>query len=263
MSTTRSLLKTLLWLVIPLALTAVSIALQHGIPTQALEFVRTRASRVLFDVLHPPRGDRDDAATDGNGMVRRVNQSTFDIIPWHPRTVEYGDLVKVATIQEGRLEVVQHPDLGTKPVLVKRAALPEYVNSISRETEFYRLLDGLGVTPTFLGHVQEAGRITGFLAEYVEQQQQQQHSQAVEQKSRDSGTEACLAALRRMHARGIAHRDAHGGNCLVRGDGSAALVDFELAQEDSLGVEFERDLWVMRHSRDVEEQMDVDDMRAN
>lgn len=261
MSTTRSLFKTLLWAVIPLALTAVSIALQHGMPAQALEFVRTRASRALFDVLHPPRGDRNDAATDGNEIVRGVNQSTFDIIPWHSRTIEYGDLDNVAIIQEGRLEVVQHPDLGTKPVLVKRAALPEYINSISRETEFYRLLDGLGVTPTFLGHVQEAGRITGFLAEYVEQQQQ--HSQGVDQQSRDSGTEACLSALRRMHARGIAHRDAHGGNCLVRGDGSAALVDFELAQEDSSGVEFERDLWVMRHSRDVEQQMDGDDVRAN
>lgn len=209
------------------------------------------ASQPLFDVLYAARDDWNDAAADGSGIVRSqgVNQSSSDITPWHPRTIEYGDLVRVAVIQDGRLEVVQHPDLGTNPVLVKRAALPEYINSISRETEFYRLLDGLGVTPTFLGHVQEAGRITGFLAEYVEQQDGEQHG-------RDGGTEACLAALRRMHARGIAHRDAHGGNCLVRGDGSAALVDFELAEENSSGAEFERDLWVMRHSRHVEEQTD-------
>lgn len=151
------------------------------------------------------------------------------------------------TIQEGRLEVVQHPDLGTEPVLVKRAALPEYVDSISRETAFYRLLDGLGVTPLFLGHVTEAGRITGFVSEYVHQEEDEKRH------GRDGGTEACLAALRRMHAGGIAHRDAHGGNCLVRGDGSAALVDFELAEETSSVAEFERDLWVMRHSRYVEE----------
>lgn len=243
-----------------MALTAVAIALQYGFPAQALDFVHTRASQTLFDILHPARGDWNDVATDGSGIVKPqgLNQSTFDIIPWHPRTIEYGDLVKVATIQEGRLEVVQHPDLGAKPALVKRAALPEYINSISRETDLYRLLDGLGVTPTFLGHVKETGRITGFLTEYVEQQQQDG-----EQHGGNGGTEACLAALRRMHARGIAHRDAHGGNCLVRGDGSAAVVDFELAEENSSGAEFERDLWVMRHSRHVEEQMDGEEVQSS
>ncbi|KAH8774555.1 hypothetical protein F5883DRAFT_387270, partial [Diaporthe sp. PMI_573] len=166
---------------------------------------------------------------------------------WHTRTIEYRNLNKVATIQDGRLEIAQHPDLGTKPVFVKRAALPEYIESISRETEFYRLLDGLGVTPLFLGHVTEAGVITGFLAEYVEQKHEQQTGEE-RLRLRESGTEACLSALRRMHWRGVAHRDAHGGNCLVRSDGSAILVDFELAEESSSGDEFERDLWVMKHS---------------
>lgn len=237
----------------PLALTAVSIALQHGILVQPLDF--TRAREILFDILHPATSDRDDAVTGYGSTIRSqgANQSSFYITPWHPRTIEYSDLIKVAAIQEGRLEVVQHPDLGTEPVLVKRAALPEYIDSISRETAFYRLLDGLGVTPLFLGHVAEAGRITGLLSEYVQQQEVEDEKR----RGRESGTEACLAALRRMHARGVAHRDAHGGNCLVRWDGSAALVDFELAEETSSGAEFERDLWVMRHSRYVEEQTAV------
>ncbi|KAG6363885.1 hypothetical protein INS49_008988 [Diaporthe citri] len=206
----------------------------------------------MFDILHQSTNDRDDAATGHGSIIGRhdANQSSFDVTPWHPRTIEYSDLIKVATIQEGRLEVVQHPDLATAPVLVKRAALPEYTNSIARETAFYRLLDGLGVTPLFLGHVTEAGRITGFLSEYVQQQRQEEEDE--KGHDREGGTEACLAALRQMHARGIAHRDAHGGNCLVRRDGSAALVDFELAEETSSGEEFERDLWVMRHSRVVE-----------
>lgn len=252
MSLTRSLSKSLRWALVPLALAAVSIALQHGVLIQALDYVHTRARQTMLDILYPARNDRDHAATSHGSVIRPqgVNQSSFDVTPWHPRTIEYSDLVKVATIQEGRLEVVQHPDLGTEPVLVKRAALPEYIDSISRETAFYRLLDGLGVTPLFLGHVTEAGRITGFLSEYVVQQQEEDENR----HGRDGGTEACLSALRRMHARGIAHMDAHGGNCLVRGDGSAALVDFELAEETSSGEEFERDLWVMRHSRYVEEE---------
>lgn len=251
MSLTRSLSKSLRWAFVPLAVIAVSIALQHGLSNQALELVPTGARQALFDILHPSRTDRNNAATDGGGIIgsKGINQSSFDIKPWHPRTVEYGDLVRVATIQEGRLEVVQHPDLGSEPLLVKRAALPAYIDSISRETHFYRLLDGLGVTPLFLGHVTDGGRITGFLAEYVQQQQEDG-----KRHSRDVGTEACLAALRRMHARGIAHMDAHGGNCLVREDGSAAVVDFELAEETSSVAEYERDLWVMRHSRFVEEQ---------
>lgn len=230
------------------AVITVSVAIQHGIPAQALDFVHSWARHTFFDMLFPVRDDRDDIATRSGGSIelQNVNNSNVDIIPWHTRTVEYSDLVKVATIQEGRLEVVRHPDLGAEPVLVKKAALPSYIDSIARETAFYHLLDGLGVTPQFLGHVAEGGRVTGFVAEYV--QQQQQHG-----GDRGGGTEACLSALRRMHAKGVAHRDAHGGNCLVRGDGSAALVDFELAEETSDGAEFERDLWVMRHSRYAEE----------
>lgn len=251
MSLTRSLAKSLRWALVPLALTAVSIALQYGILTQALDYVYARTRQTILDILHRARNDRDDAATGHGSIIGSygANQSSFEVTPWHPRTIEYSELVKVMTIQEGRLEVVQHPDLGTEPVLVKRAALPEYIDSISRETAFYHVLDGLGVTPLFLGHVTDAGRITGFLSEYVQQQQEDE-----KRIGREDGTEACLAAPRRMHARGIAHMDAHGGNCLVRGDGSAALVDFELAEETSSGKEFERDLWVMRHSRYVEEQ---------
>lgn len=251
MSLTRTLSKSIRWAFVPLALIAVSIALQHDISIQTLDFVHTRARQALLDILQPSRTDADDAATDGGGIVgsKGINQSSFDMTPWHPRIIEYGDLVKVATIQEGRLEVVRHPDLGSEPALVKRAALPAYIDSISRETHFYRLLDGLGVTPLFLGHVAEGDRITGFLAEYVQQQQEDG-----KRHSRDVGTEACHAALRRMHARGIAHMDAHVGNCLVREDGSAAIVDFELAEETSSVAEYERDLWVMRHSRYVEDQ---------
>lgn len=250
----RSLSQSPPWI---LAITIGSVALQPDVSVQAMDFVHSRTIKSLYDIPHPPRLHWNDAAAIDYGGItglQSANESNSAITPWHPRTVEYSELTKVATIQEGRLEVVYHPALGTKPVLVKRTTVPEYIESISRETEFYRILDGLGVTPLFLGHVTEARVITGFLAEYIEQQQQQQQQTLEERlRLRASGTEACLSALRRMHGRGIAHGDAHGGNCLVRGNGSAVLVDFELAEEDSSAEEFERDLWVMKYSRDAED----------
>lgn len=248
----RSLSQSLRWAFV---VTIGSVALQHDVSVQAMDFVHSQTIKSLYNIPHAPRLQwHDAAAIEYGGIVGShiVNQSSFDITPWHPRTVEYSELIKVATIQDGRLEVVHHPALGARQVLVKRTTVPEYIESISRETKFYRLLDGLGVTPLFLGHVTEAGVITGFLAEYVEQQQQQQ-TREERLRLRASGTEACLSALRRMHGRCVAHGDAHGGNCLVRGDGSAVLVDFELAEENSSEEEFERDLWVMKHSRDAED----------
>ncbi|KAI3401484.1 hypothetical protein diail_10918 [Diaporthe ilicicola] len=261
----KSLLR---WALLPLAFIAVAVVLQHGIPGQDLMSVHARAAQLVLHSLwqSSSKGDDDctNADTDRSSSVvvgtrsqscpnqstsnqsTFHNQSTHDIVVWHARTIEYGDLIKVEAIQPGRLEVVQHPGLGPDPVLVKRAGLPGDVKSIARETAFYRLLDGLGVTPLFLGHVAEAGHVVGFVAEYVQQQQRQEEA---EEERAGSGTqEACMSALRRMHAREIAHGDAHGGNCLVREDGTAALVDFELAVEAGSREEFERDLWIMSHT---------------
>ncbi|KAL1848951.1 hypothetical protein Daus18300_013409 [Diaporthe australafricana] len=247
--------KALRWALLPLALAAVAIVLQHGVLRGDLASVRTGATQALHGLLQPPRSESHDANNNRVSKVgnapRSSNQSTYAIVGWHPRTFEYDDLAKVSSIQPGRLEVVRHPELGAKPVIVKRAALPGDMKSIARETAFYHLLNGLGVTPLFLGHVTEADRIVGFLAEYVQQQQQQQQQQAEQPPGRatNDGTEACLSALRRMHARGIAHGDAHVGNCLVREDGSAVLVDFELTLETGDEEELARDLWIMSHSR--------------
>lgn len=263
MSRTRILPPPLRWASVPRALAAASIiAVGHGNSAHAMDLVHSRALQPPYEISAPSiLGWKDAAAAfnhdDSITTPQYLNYSSCDtVFPWHPRTIDYTDLVKVATIQDGRLEVVQHPDLllGATPVLVKRAALPEYIESIARETDFYRLLDGVGVTPLFLGHVAEGGVVTGFVAEYVEQQHHQQ-SEEERARYRARGTEACLSALRRMHGVGIGHRDAHGGNCLVRGDGSAVLVDFELAEGGSSAEEFERDLWVMRHSRDAEDEM--------
>lgn len=189
---------------------------------------------------------------------------------WHPRRVGLGQLVPVRSIQPHRLEiVVVAPDndfaqLGggptttttpspPAPVLAKLAASPGDLAALAREATMYRRLYDVGVTPRFLGHVTDeaqGGRIVGFLTEYIPPPPPPPSSNRGDKSSNKA--EACLAALRRAHARGIAHGDAHGGNCLARGDGSgsAVLIDFELALETGAQAEFDRDLWIMAHTAD-------------
>lgn len=155
---------------------------------------------------------------------------------WHSRTIDYSDLFNVKPIQPGRLEVVQHPDFGTTPILIKIGD--------AHEATMYQILYGLGVTPLFLAHLTEGSCTIGFVTEYVQMEEKPVLPDGVTRK------EACLAALRRMHANGIAHGDAHGENCLLRNDGNAALIDFELSIETSSQAEFDRDLWIMSHTVD-------------
>lgn len=191
-------------------------------------------------------------------VVARLPETSADnTTGWHPTRIDNSELVPLGTIQPGRLEVVQHPaSWGRTPALAKLA--PD-----AHEAAVYRLLHDLGVAPRFLGHVTEEGRIVGLLTEYVGQvtmteQQQQQYEERkgdeylvqIAPVRRRRRLDACLSALRRMHARGIAHGDAHGGNCLLRADGSAALIDFELAVETTSRAEFDRDLWIMSHTVD-------------
>lgn len=183
------------------------------------------------------------------GNESHWREGALDAMPsttgWHPCRVELDDLVPVKSIQPHRVEVVQHAKLVTTPALAKLAASRKDLASLAHENTVYRLLYDLGITPLFLGHVTVDGLIVGFLTEYV---QHKEDGNATLSQPSSAKSEACLAALRKMHAKGIAHGDAHGENCLTRGDGSAVLIDFELAVETSDQAEFDRDLWIMTHT---------------
>lgn len=171
-----------------------------------------------------------------HNQSRQHSQSWFEPehAGWHPRIIDTSEFIEVESIQPGRLELVRHHHFGETPVLLKVAD--------SHEAMIYRLLYDLGVTPSFLGHVTQGGMVIGFITDFVAKHEE---SPVLGSSSR---REACLAALRLMHARGIAHRDAHGENCLLRDDGSAALIDFELSTETSSREYFDRDKWIMYHT---------------
>ena len=100
------------------------------------------------------------------------------------------------------------------------------------ETTAYQWIDGQGVSPNFLGHLTEDGRVIGFVMEYID-----------DARSADIGDlAACQDVLARLHSLGIKHGDINKYNFLVRGE-RAVLVDFETAkrceEQKALEAEYE------------------------
>jgi len=208
--------------------------LQAGYPTSPEQMI-------AIDLPRLPLGDWNEAHLhlDRHTETYSISNMTLTGHPemtnsWHPRKIDYLEFTKVEVLQHDRLQVVTHPDLDA-PILIKIASFPWEIPSLEREATVYQLLHGSGATPEFLGHVTEAGRAIGFITEYVGEVP----------SIRGRNIRGCLAALRTLHQRGIAHGDAHDGNCLIRKDGSPVLIDFELSLETWSPDEFERDLDIM------------------
>lgn len=197
--------------------------------------------QVSINLPHLPLGDWNEGhiyfdRDTGTYNIKNTTLTTHleEMNDWHPRRIEYIDFANVETLQQDRLQVVTHPDFDTT-VLIKIASFPWEISSLEQEAAVYQLLHGLGVTPGFLGHVTESGRTIGFITEYIEEVP----------STRVRNIEGCLEALRKLHQGGIAHGDAHDGNCLIRRDGSSVLIDFELSLQTWSHEEFERDLDIM------------------
>ncbi|CAK7202065.1 hypothetical protein SEUCBS139899_004785 [Sporothrix eucalyptigena] len=115
---------------------------------------------------------------------------------------------------------------------------PSDRQSLAHEASMYERLDGTGITPQFVGHVvNEDGSAIGFLIEYIPQDENERLNRQAMQ--------ACLEVLRHLHGQGLAHGDPHDGNCLLRVDRTAVLIDFELAQEAAPAGELVRDERIM------------------
>ena len=152
---------------------------------------------------------------------------------WHPRKIPHHTFTTLKTLQKNRLQVVTHPSFSS-PVLIKLESL--------HEATAYRLLHGSGATPEFLGFVTQDSEPIGFITEYIDSNDEEVEGEGV---GKGRSKEGCLAVLEKVHERGIAHGDAHDGNCMVRSNGSSVLIDFELFQETWDMAEFERDLDIM------------------
>jgi hypothetical protein len=172
--------------------------------------------------------DRHTGTPSLSNMSRKSHLEMVD--SWHHRKIDYHEFVTIEVLQHDRLQIVTHPAFDA-PVLIKIASFQWEIASLQREAIVYRLLHGSRATPKFLGHVVNGSQVIGFIIEYIEEVP----------SIRGRNMANCLVALRSLHERGIAHGDAHDGNCLIRKDGSAVFIDFELSLETWSHEEFERD----------------------
>ena len=129
-----------------------------------------------------------------------------------------------------------HP-LFDRALLVKFAEFPWQMPFFEAETTAYEWIDGQGVGPKFLGHFTEAGRVIGFVMEYIDD--------ARSADTRDLA--ACQSVLAKLHSLGIKHGDINKYNFLVR-EGRAVLIDFETALRCSEKKELQAEYEHLEHS---------------
>ncbi|OAF60113.1 hypothetical protein VC83_03027 [Pseudogymnoascus destructans] len=119
---------------------------------------------------------------------------------WHLKMINFLDLERTKLLsslaQECKWKQATTGDEAgdQKPMIAKMARFPWEIQYIEAETRIYQLLQPLGITPTFLGHIHEAGRVIGFLLEKVEG------------RSANIGDlEICKAALQHLQDQRILH----------------------------------------------------------
>lgn len=123
-----------------------------------------------------------------------------------------------------RIRVVTHPDIndGKTELAMKIWPSPMCIQlPIETEMMAYRACDGMDITPKFVGHVAEKGRVIGFLTEYI----QGSH------KPKDDEKELCRKVLERFHQLTGWHRCTsanHRRNFIIK-DGKAYMVDLGAA----------------------------------
>lgn len=151
---------------------------------------------------------------DNACRFRFITGPLAEIKPWHPVTIEELSLVGHRRIWGGRPTITTCDFNGT-PAIVKSIVWRAYRKYANRETEVYRLIDGQGIGPQFLGHMKRNGRVVGNILEKV----RGRHPLA-------SDVPACLELLDRLHRLGLSHGDVHPGNFIISESGPV-MIDFE------------------------------------
>jgi hypothetical protein len=156
-------------------------------------------------------------------QLEQVEQS------WHPVEIDLRELEPIKYLNECVCQCRYKSQL----VVAKIARFEFEIQYIQQESRTYKLIDGLGIGPRFLGHLTENGRVMGVLLEYVPSR-----------NARSSDLDVCLSALRRLHGLGILLNDTINLNFLVSIDGAGALLcDFSncLFEVDDIRLQREED----------------------
>ncbi|KFY86549.1 hypothetical protein V500_07549 [Pseudogymnoascus sp. VKM F-4518 (FW-2643)] len=147
---------------------------------------------------------------------------------WHSKMINFLDIkrTKLLSMLAGEYAWKQGtPGDETRDqqtMIAKMARFPWEIQYIEAETRIYQLRQPLRITPTFLGHIHEAGRVIGVLLEKVEGR-----------PANSGDLEICKAALQHLHDRRILHGDCNRYNFIVGADDKVTLIDFDNAKVDA------------------------------
>ncbi|XMA20651.1 hypothetical protein WAI453_013442 [Rhynchosporium graminicola] len=146
---------------------------------------------------------------------------------WHPRTFDVLGLKETGRFG-ARVRIVEWEG---REVVAKIARFDFEIPRVENETRVYEKIDRdrikypdlAAISPAFLGHLTEDGRVMGMLIEKLEGR-----------RARIEDISACEAIVKRLHTLGIVHGDLNRHNLVVdEQSGIVRLIDFENAKDYS------------------------------
>jgi serine/threonine protein kinase len=123
-----------------------------------------------------------------------------------------------------------HPSF-PHPIVVKFARFAWEISWLEVETAAYEWIDGHGISPEFLGHLTDHGRVIRFMISLVEGARH----------ATPQDFEVCQKALGILHGLGIKHGDIKKHNFLVH-DSGVTLIDFDGAVKNAAAEDLRDEL---------------------
>lgn len=147
---------------------------------------------------------------------------------WHPGSYNHITLGIYSQLSTSKIHKSALTYLFGYPIVVKLARVEEELRNLDIECGIYKDLQKSEIVPDFRSYVFEDGRRIGFILEEIEN--------ARRPEAKDIGL--CVDALRKLHALGISHGDAHAGKFLIN-ENVTFLISFKMAKKmkDMSGAE--------------------------
>ncbi|KNZ71263.1 hypothetical protein J132_00100 [Termitomyces sp. J132] len=178
----------------------------------------------LISILPPlPPGDWNTGRISRNctnglphfSEVTKVELPSISHI-WHPLQIDHLSLHMGRQLRSNVYEA-STPQFDL-PIVVKFAQLPYEIPYLESETSAYQWIQNHQISPRFLGHLTEEGRVIGFAMERI--------TSARHAEPEDLAL--CEQALLTLHRLNIKHGDINKHNFLIHDD-RATLIDFATA----------------------------------
>ncbi|KAK7466353.1 hypothetical protein VKT23_005081 [Stygiomarasmius scandens] len=177
--------------------------------------------------------------------VPETNSLSFDLswekLPgitdiWHNRLIDFLSTTVREHIQaEVKVVTVDHPSLPPNQHYIRKDAnFPFEISHVANETSVYKLIEGCGIGPRFIGHLLEHDRVIGFVLEKVDGR-----------FANIDDLDVCTVAVDKLHALGIVHNDLNRYNFIVSdlddGTRKVTIIDFENAFLDGTPQEMQEE----------------------